>query len=289
MTTAEQQALAQVRARIECNLAEIAQLARDSRLPPGDFFRRFLDLTLGAVDGMGGCVWVVGEGQAKRIAEISFASSGYDQPAQKAWIEKVLNAAVSSGQPCVVAVQDQSPAAPDSIGNSVPYPFFYMPVALDGEVLAVLQVWLKQAGDPRSYGDISSFLGGLVQHACFYLRGAEQMNLRRELMLNRKRLSMQEAMMGELDPKMVTATAANYLVDLLPCALGAVLREKGDRWHLESASNQESVDPASDQSQTLARLAGLLPRESETGFFPADGEENPELKNAVDDWFFRGV
>ena len=57
----------------------------------------------------------------------------------------------------------------DAVGNSVPHPFFYSPVVLDGRVRTILQVWLKQAGDPRSYADIAAFLDGLAHHACLYL------------------------------------------------------------------------------------------------------------------------
>ena len=76
MTAAEQQALAQARTRIERNLSEIAGLARDARVPPGEFFGRFLALTLEAVDAMGGAVWSVEVNQTWRVAEVAFASAG---------------------------------------------------------------------------------------------------------------------------------------------------------------------------------------------------------------------
>ena len=110
MNTAEHQALAQARARIEQNLSEIASLARDSRLAPSEFFARFLALTLESVDAMGGAVWSIDQGQANRVAEVSFASSGYKSARQKLWIDQLLAHTVATAKACVVAVQEQPPA-----------------------------------------------------------------------------------------------------------------------------------------------------------------------------------
>jgi multidrug efflux pump subunit AcrA (membrane-fusion protein) len=291
MTSAEQQALAQARARIEHNLAEISALARDGRLPPAFFFGRFLALALESLDAMGGAVWSAEDSNTERVADLAFGSAGYDDPRQKVWIEKVLGHVLATGKPCIVAVQDQAPdGGSDAVGNSVPHPFFYTPVALGGRVRMILQIWLKQAGDPRSYSDIAAFLGGLAQQAATYLLGAEQVALRQEQARHRQMLSMQEAMLGELEPKILMTVAANYLVDLLPCALGAVLQRKGAKWQLVAASNQETVDAAADQSRALARLASVLPESLEPKVCPAEGDPAPEdLTRALEAAGYRGM
>lgn len=268
MTASEQQALAQARARIESNMSEIASLARDGRIPPAEFFQRFLDLTLGSVDAMGGAVWSVDQGQAHRVAEVSFASSGYESPRQKTWVDNVLSHTVATSKSCVVAVQDQSPDRENAVGNEVPYPFFYTPVVLDGQTRLVVQLWLKQAGDPRHYADIAAFLEGLVQHACLYVRGVQQKVFLQRDSAARNMLKMHEEILGELDPKVLQAVVANYLVDLLPCHLAAVFRLKGKKWQVMAASNQEVVDPQAAQSQALAVLASKLPERTEGGVFP---------------------
>lgn len=275
MTSAEQQAFQQARARIERNLAEIAALARDGRTPSPDFFRRFLDLTLEALDAMGGAVWGVEENRVRRIAEVSFASSGYGAPEQKEWIDRVLSRTVSSSAPCIVAAQEQPSRTSDDIGNAVPYPFFYTPIVLDGKTVVVLQVWLKQAGDPRHYADIAAFLEGLAHQACLFVRGAQQGLLLRRDAISQNMLRLQNEMLGELDPKVLFATAANYLVDLLPCPLAAVLRRKRGGWQLVAASNQEVVDAKAAQSQALATVAALLTDSPDGGVFPVGSEDLP--------------
>lgn len=282
MTAAEQQAFAQARLRIEKNLAEIASLARDGRMPSTEFFGRFLALTLESLDAMGGAVWSVEDSKTGRVAELAFASAGYDDPRQKSWIEKVLGHVVATGKPCIVAVQEQTPeSADDSVGNMVPYPFFYTPVVLDGRVRMVLQVWLKQAGDPRSYADITAFLDGLAHHACLYVRGVHQFALLQRDAKSQRMLRLQDELLGELDPEVLCATTANYLVDLLGCPLSAVLQRKGKRWRLIAASNQEVVDAKAAQSQSLANLAAALPEALEGAALPKAGADAAAADEAL--------
>ena len=283
MTTAEQQALEQARARIERNLAELAGLARDSRLPSAQFFERFLVLAVESADAMGGAVWSIESGQAHRVAEVSFASSGYDSPRQKSWVDKALAHAAGTGKTCVVAAQERSGAGEEAVGNEVPYPFFYAPVVLDGRTRLMVQVWLKHAGDPRNYADIAAFLEGLTHHAGLYLRGMQQGVLLQREAVSRNMLRLQEEMLGQLDPSVLQMTAANYLVDLVPCPLAAVLCRKGAAWQLVAASNQEVVDARAAHSRSLALLAERLAVSREGRIFPGAGdvENDSELANAL--------
>ena len=289
MNTAEHQALAQARARIEQNLSEIASLARDSRLAPSEFFARFLALTLESVDAMGGAVWSIDQGQANRVAEVSFASSGYKSARQKLWIDQLLAHTVATAKACVVAVQEQPPAGESAPGNEAPYPFFYTPVVLDGQTRLVLQVWLKHAGDPRHYADLAAFLESLAHQACLYARGIQQGAMQQENAKNRNMLRLHEEMIGELDPKVLQLAAANYLVDLLPCALAAVFRRRGRSWRLEAASNQEIVDPKALQSRALARVAEQLAESCEGSVFPDAGQTAEDLSLALRDSGYSAV
>lgn len=285
MTASEQHAFAQARLRIEKNLSEIAALARDGRIPTTEFLPHFLKLAIESLDAMGGAIWSVEDNKSRRVAELAFASAGHEDPRQQAWIEAVLGHVVATGKSCMVAVQEQASAAGDgAVGNTVPHPFFYTPVVLDGRVLMILQVWLKQAGDPRGYADIAAFLDGLAHHACLYLRGVHQSVLLQRDAHSQRMLRLQEELLGELDPEVLSSTTANYLVDLLGSPLAAVLRREGRRWRLISASNQEVVDAKATQSQSLAALANALPEALDGGFFPEAAASAPadrSIENAL--------
>jgi biotin carboxyl carrier protein len=259
MTKTDSEAFARAKAQIERNVAEVAELARDGRLAPGVFFERFLKLAVESLDAMGGAVWEVKDRHLSLVAELSLASSDFGAEPQREWIDRLLTQAATGGRSLVVAASERPAEEGAEIGNNTPYPFFYVPAVLDGRVAIVLQIWLKQAGDPRSYRDLVVFLENLVQQACLYLRGAEH-----GLLLKRERFlqgfsSLQAALLGELSPKILCTTTANFAVDLVPCHLAATFRRRGKTWELLAASNQELIDTRADQSRVLAALAAVLP------------------------------
>ncbi len=280
MTLPEQQAFQQARARIERNLARLAASSQNATRPPADFLREFIELAVDSLEAMGGAVWTPEGSGFQRLAEVSFASSGHESPRQRQWIEKVLAHTASSGKPSVVAVQDPAQAAEDGVGNEVPHPFFYIPVVLDGQPRLIIQVWLKQAGDPRHYGDIAAFLGQLRSHAEVYLRGWQAAALSRKQEHLQVMLRLQGELLGQLDPAILESHTANYALDLLKADVACIFRRQGRQWVLSAASNQEVVDAKAGQSVALARLAALLPESPTGGQAPA--EDSPaELREAL--------
>lgn len=288
MTSMEQQAFATAKARIEKNIQEIAALAGNTELSSGAFFSRYLELVLTSLDALGGAIWSREKNGLHRVAEISWSTAGAASERQKAWIEEVLTQTVETKKPCIVAVNDVVYAGgnppPGLIGNEVAHPFFYTPVVVDSEVRLVLQVWLKQGGDPRSYADISSFLSQLSLHAANFFRGLQTKTILRQNQRAGIMVRMQEELLGEMDPTVLGAVTANFLVDLISCDLACVFRKKGKQWHLVSASNQDVVDSKSSQSRLLSQIAKALPEESSARALSEarrdampDGQDSPEL------------
>lgn len=262
MTLAEQQVFEQTRDRIQRNLAEIAALAR-SASSPRIFFPRFLELATDCLNARGGAVWTLEGGTLRRIAGVRFESSGYEaDERQKGWIDSVLSQTVTAKRPHIVAAEEpQSPPrdVPEGgIGNAVPHPIFYHPIPVGDQVVAVLQVWLPQAGDPRTYNDISSFLAQICAQAENYLRGWHGTQLAAKNDQAQTMLRLQNEFVGELDPKLLCGAAANYLVDLLRADLACVFRKHGREWVLAAASNQEAVDARAVHSRALSRVAQAL-------------------------------
>ncbi|GAB4166424.1 MAG: hypothetical protein Fur0032_03810 [Terrimicrobiaceae bacterium] len=278
MTQDQQTAFEQTREKIRINMAEIAALSR-TFLAPGEYFARFLGLVTDSLQARGGVVWsVTPEGGFQAMAVDRFDSVGYgSNPRQKGWIEAVLRATRSTGRPHIVAADDPTQPAREipegEIGNSVPYPIFYQPVGAPQSVSAVLQVWLPTAGDPRTYNDITAFLSQLCAYAETYLRGWQGAQLAARNDLAQVMLRMQSELVGELDPKIIQSTAANYLLDLLRADLACVFQKKRNHWVLVSASNQEAVDPKSVQSLALRSVAEALTESQEGAICAADSAE----------------
>lgn len=287
MTLQEQQVFEETRNRIQRNLTEISALAR-SNTPLKGFFVRFLDLACDCLNARGGALWIIEGGLFNPIAKRAFESSSYDSDAnQKKWIDSVLATTVTAKRPHIVAAHDptRGPAeAPEGgISNTVEHPFFYHPIILGEHCGAVLQVWLPQAGDQGTYGDISTFLAQLCSHAETYLRGWQGAQLSARNDQAQTMLRMQSEFVGELDPKVLFGSAANYLVDLLRADLACVFRKKGRQWVLAAASNQETVDARAVKSLALSRVAGELevsPQGSVMEASATEGELLSQLEEA---------
>ena len=282
MTAFDSAMFAQARARVERDLVDLTALARDTGISPEEFLNRCLACVVDSLDAMGGAVWLVEDHRPRRIAELSFASSGYEIERQRSWIDKVLDHVVADAKPCIVAVQDSQHLASATIGNEVPHPFFYVPVVVDGRVSLILQTWLKQAGDPRTYGDVVALLDRFSQQAAVFLTSFTQAQLVRREAASRGRLKIQDDLLGELDPQSIFEAAVNQLVDLIPCSLAMVLRRVRGKWQLLSASNQETIDRRAAQSQSFAALAAETVPSEEGFFYPDPNRELSEgFRNAM--------
>lgn len=277
MTLEQQRAFEETRGRIQQNLDKLGVLSR-SQTPPGEYFTQFLALSVNCLDALGGAVWWKESEELKRIAEIHFGTSGYNEnPSQKKWIDAILDQTISNRQLYIVAAADPTSEAPglgkDEISNTVTCPFFYHPLLIGEQAVGVVQVWLSRAGDPRTYKDIAAFVSQLGAQAETYLKGWQISQLSRKNQQVQTMLRMQGELVGELDPKTVLSTGTNYFLDLAGADLACVFTRKGRKWHLLTASNQETVDARADKSLSLTRLAESLPEDPEPGLMAADDTE----------------
>lgn len=261
MTVAEQQALFErTRRRIQQNLQEIAALAEKATGSEG-FFPPFVRLAVDSLGGVGGAVWHVKAEGFECIAAHQFDSSGFQQnPAQKRAVEHVLAEVAKLGRSHIVPPGGRGET--EDI-NTTAFPFFYTPVVSDGKVVLILQVWIPDNGDPKTYHDINAFLHSWCQHALTYLRNHQRTALvgRNEELSQLVR--MQSELLGELDVREVSAVTVNYTADALRADLAALFIRHGRGWKLIAASNQDAVDEKSQQTRALSALVGDLgPAES---------------------------
>lgn len=256
MTVGEQQALFErTRVRIQQNLQEVSALAE--RASGGDqFFPAFVRLAVDSLSGIGGALWHAGKVGLECIVAQNFESSQFNEnPSQKRAVEHVLAEVAKLGRSHIVPPGGRSDS---EAVNSTAFPFFYAPVIHDGRVAFILQVWIPDNGDPKTYHDINSFLHSWCQHAVVFLRNQQRAALAgRNEELNLV-VRMQAELLGELDPKEVAAVTVNYACDCLKADLVGLFRRHGKSWRLIAASNQEVVDHKGQQTRELGRFAETL-------------------------------
>ena len=260
----QEQLLEQTRAHIRQHVAEIAELARTSR-NGAQFFRDFLARVVASLQAQGGAVWVPGEGGACQVvAESNFASCEFaSNDRQRQDINRVLGEAQKNRRPFIVGAltPDFVPSgASDEIGNTTPFPMFFVPVILDDRGIgAILHVWLRAAGDPKSYPTLVTFLNQVCAHAANFLKARHGEAALARSQEYENMLRCQGDFVGELDPARVGHAAVNHFTDLFAATRVSLFHQAGGQWRLEYASNQETIDQRSALVGCLRDLAARLP------------------------------
>ncbi len=151
-------------------------------------------------------------------------------------------------------------ATGEEIGNATPYPMFFVPVIVDEtQIGAILHVWLRAAGDPKTYPTLVTFLNQVCSHAANFLKARQgeaalARNQDYEHMLRtpgrfRRRTRPAQAWPrgGESFRRSVRGEPRD------------AVSPGGGAWRMEFASNQETIDQRSETVTRLRTLAARLP------------------------------
>jgi biotin carboxyl carrier protein len=281
MHTTPKELFEQTRARIRALVEEIAQLAAKSRKPQ-EFFNGFLDRTIATLQAQGAAIWVRSPEGFIAPFHRDLESSDYtSNAAQQKFIHLALQEVFTANRPCTVAALQpdlgQSTGGSAEIGNTRPHPFFYVPISVEDETVAVLHVWLADAGDPKTYHDILNFLNLLAGHAATFFKNQQGEALVHRTRQQAVRLRLSEELVGELEPKRVGTVAANHLIDLAGASRACLFRKVKNKWRLFQVSNQDAIDPKSHLVLALDQLAQALPATDEPRAIEAATAENPAL------------
>ncbi len=263
----QEQLLEQTRAQIRQQVAEITELARTSR-HGGQFFREFLARVVQALNAQGGAVWLPGEtGDCQMIAEVNFATSAYhENERQRRDINRVLGETVRSRRPFIVGAlaPDMPPpgqvATGDEIMNATPFPMFFIPIlGGDDQIGVILHVWLRAAGDPKSYPSLVTFLNSVCAHATTFLKTRQGEHVMARNHEFEHMLRLQGEFVGQLDPVKIGRGTVNHFTDLFSANRCSLFHLVGNRWRLEFVSNQETIDQRSELVVALCAVAARLP------------------------------
>jgi multidrug efflux pump subunit AcrA (membrane-fusion protein) len=264
----QEQLLEQTRAQIRQHVAEIAELARTSR-SGAHFFREFLARVVASLSAQGGAIWAPGEsGDFQVVAEVQFATCAYhENERQRRDIHRVLTESLKNRRPYIVGAvaPDVAPAQPsrsadEEIMNTTPYPMFYIPVLTSEQyVAAIVQVWLRAAGDPKTYPTLITFLNSVCVHAANFLKTRQGEAAMARNQDYEQMLRFAGEYVGELDPLKIGRAAVNHFIDLFQANRCSLFHLVSARWRLEFVSNQETIDQRSELVVRLCDLAGRLP------------------------------
>ncbi len=269
MTPGEERGLLETRRRIEANLDRLARLSV-SGMEIRAYFAELLQLVAPSITARGGAVWLNEGKEPLILASLDYETSGASPGSrQENDIGRLVSQCLAENRTLVVlpALEKTSPIETNRVSadapplNTAPYPFFYVPVLLEGKPAAALQFWLQSTADPIHYKDYAAFLGTVAGHATIFLH--QQQSTRHRSIASS--LQMQSRFHQDLfschGTKDVLEVSANYMADLADAELGFACRRKGRSWKLVAASNADRVVAASSQALLLAAAVDSLPRD----------------------------
>ena len=160
------------------------------------------------------------------IAESQFASCAYhENERQRRDIHRVLGEDVKNRRPFIVGARrpDVAPSpsagpADEEIMNTTPYPMFFVPVFVgeeQGHIGAILHVWLRAAGDPKTYPTLVDVpRPRSACHAGNFLKARQGEAAMARNQEYEHMLRFEGDFVGELDPLKLGRTAVNHFTDL---------------------------------------------------------------------------
>ena len=252
-------------AELQKILDEIGYLSR-SDLKFEDYLGQFLKLTIAAVHGRGGAIWLPQGAEFQCAYSANFAETKFtSDEVQQRSIRQAVRDAAQNCRPIVVAGRSASEAAQQdpnaAIVNHTVFPFFYIPIhvkEMTGKVimLAVVQVWLAPEFDTRSYKEVVDFLQAAGQLAAGYLRTRRAELLTASSEKLQLLLRMATELNGQLDPAALGVAVVNWGREIIGCDRCALFGMQGDgQLEVLAVSSVEVVDRKSSLVQAQLQLA----------------------------------
>lgn len=271
-----ERALLETRRRIEANLERLARSSAAS-MDVRPYFTELLQLATESVSGRGGAVWLREGDKIGMAASLEYDSSeAVPGSRQEHDIAQLVTQCLEKNIPLIV-LPGQGEPTPEQTEptNTAPYPFFYIPILLDGTPIGVLQLWLQQPGDPAHYKDFAAFLGTVASHASTYLHNRHAARARTLAASWQLQARFHQDLVACHSTQEVLEVSAHHMADLAGAELGFACRHTSKGWKLVAASNADKVIPASAQALLLAAAVDALPREKIVAF-ERDQETTPE-------------
>jgi multidrug resistance efflux pump len=273
------------RAVLDRAARELAELVRKPLLPE-DFFAAYLKTTVAAVNGLGGAVWLRNDQGAHLYARENFAASGYHaSQKQKKNLDRLLGAVFQEGTAYILAARQEdgfSTSGEGEVENETQYPFFFFPIQVEGRVLGVATVWLREAGDPKLYPDLLRFLLVTAQQAAAFLGNLQGHTVALRLSESGNMIRCLEDLVGVVEPKKIATLSVNRLQEFFRASRCSLFqRDLRGRWRLETTSNQAAIDHRSHLVRDLCALAALLAENPAARLFSREGAE-ADLGTALD-------
>lgn len=285
MSTAQETQVQEKAASIRRLLDQISLLSAGN-LPLADYFNRFLDLTIRALDADGGAVWLdSGNGHqalcSKGLQDVFSTNDPLRERIQQALAAVAERRGMLVGLPAAGAESATQSAA------NPPFPLMvFAPCLLSNHAAAILQITWPPATDPERAHAVQPFLKTITVQAEIYLRNQRLETLTVESRKLGQMVVLLAEMHGELNPTDLSMTIANHAREITGVDRVSIAVRHKSRERVLAVSGVESVDAKS----VLIRAILTLSRQAMTADAPKHFLKGDEVSSdeEVTEYFLRG-
>lgn len=226
-----------------------------------EFFKAYLEQIV-AVLGVGGCVWVVSEGnETHRSCHLNLAAADVDDEGrQYGLLAAGLSKVFETSGAVVLPGQGGSDLQDGGLGeagvNESPHTLLFVPMLSSGSIAAVLLLISPEDVDPRAVRGYAGFVQGLCGCAGAFLERSRIKDLEGQVGRSVRFRDYISALHGSLDPRRACYALANYGQELLGvyrCMAGTY--GSSGKFRIESVSGLESVAIKSSFVQRVSHIA----------------------------------
>lgn len=279
----------QTRMQINRLIEEVARLGEQD-LPPGDYYREFLQRALAGIAAPAGAVWTLNpQGNLLMQSQLNVRQLALDRnEAARQGHDELLRQATVRGEPFMVPPHAalEAPAGALAASNPTDYMTMIAPIRVDKQVAGVLEVWQDADRNPLAMRGFLQFLVVMSDLAGVYIRNQRSRQMQGQQQLLIKLEGFLRQIHGSLNPTEVAYYVSNEGRKLVECDRISVAQRVDRKTSVLAISGADVVEKRSNLVQLMRELFDAVLQWGERLVYNGVKDDSlpPDVLLALDDY-----
>ena len=280
--TVNAQTVEQTKQQIRSLVGEIAQLSK-SDVSAEEYYAAFMQRIVSALAAVGGAVWLVSEGHRPELAYQINLSETLLTPGDNAKRHlRLLNHIVQSGEPQLVPPLSGGEGE-DAGGNPTGYLLVLVPLASDGVIEGVIEVFQRSDSQPATQRGYLRFLIQMCELAGEWLKSRKLKHFSNRHSLWAQADQFARMVHDNLDVRETAYTIVNEGRRLIGCDRVSVAIKRGRTCKVEAISGQDTIESRSNVVTALGHVATRVVATGESLWYEGANEDlPPQVEEALE-------
>lgn len=275
----------QTKQQIRTLVGEIAQLSK-SDVDAEEYYAAFMQRIVSALAAVGGAVWLLGEGKRPELAYQINISESLLRPGSDEAIRhlRLLNHVARTGEPQLVPPMSGGEAE-EAGGNPTSYLLVLAPLAGDGSIEGVIEVFQRPDSQPATQRGYLRFLIQMCELASEWLKSRKLRHFSNRHSLWAQADQFARMVHENLDVRETAYTIVNEGRRLIGCDRVSVAIKRGRVCKVEAISGQDTIEMRSNVVTALGKVATRVVATGESLWYEGSTEDlPPQVEEAIDDY-----